>query len=54
MWLRKYVRVVQNIYKDSMTAVKCVAQMMDGFKVKVGLYQVSALSLFFLVCNSGG
>ncbi|KAI5622938.1 migration and invasion-inhibitory protein [Silurus asotus] len=38
----KYVRVVQDMYKDSVTAVGTI----DWFKVKVGLHQGSALSPF--------
>ncbi|KAI5615444.1 hypothetical protein C0J50_0125 [Silurus asotus] len=42
----KYVRVVQDMYEDSVTAVKCAVGTTDWFKVKVGLYQGSALSPF--------
>ncbi|KAI5094885.1 beta-ureidopropionase [Silurus meridionalis] len=42
----KYVRVVQDMYKDSVTAVKCAVETTDWFKVKVGLHQGSALSPF--------
>ena len=42
----KYVRVVQDMYEDSVTAVKCAVGMTDWFKVKVGLHQGSALSPF--------
>ncbi|KAI5619406.1 hypothetical protein C0J50_21026 [Silurus asotus] len=42
----KYVRVVQDMYEDSVTAVKCAVEMTDWFKVKVGLHQRSALSPF--------
>ncbi|KAI5103677.1 GTPase IMAP family member 4-like [Silurus meridionalis] len=42
----KYVRVVQDMYEDSVTAVKCAVGTTDWFKVKVGLHQGSALSPF--------
>lgn len=40
------VRVVQDMYEDNVTAVRCAVGMMDWFKVEVGLHQGSALSLF--------
>ena len=40
----KYVRIVQDIYKNSVTAVRCLAGLTDSFKVKVGLHQRPALS----------
>ncbi|KAI5102778.1 hypothetical protein C0J45_8130 [Silurus meridionalis] len=42
----KYVRVVQDMYEDSVTAVKCAVGTTDWFRVKVGLHQESALSPF--------
>ena len=42
----KYVRIVQDMYENSVTAVRCSAGLMDSFKVKVGLHQGSALSPF--------
>ncbi|KAI5625322.1 hypothetical protein C0J50_15181 [Silurus asotus] len=42
----KYVRVVQDMYEDSVTAVKCAVGTTDWFRVKVGLHQGSALSPF--------
>ncbi|KAI5095823.1 hypothetical protein C0J45_14253 [Silurus meridionalis] len=42
----KYVRVVQDMYEDSVTAVKCAVGTTDWFKVKVGLHQGSAQSPF--------
>ncbi|KAI5624580.1 hypothetical protein C0J50_15862 [Silurus asotus] len=42
----KYVRVVQYMYEDSVTAVKCAVGKTDWFRVKVGLHQGSALSPF--------
>ena len=41
-----YVRVVQDMYEDSITAVKCAMGLTEGFNVKVGLHQGSALSPF--------
>ena len=40
----KYVRIVQDMYDDSTTAVSCAVGVTDGFDAKVGLYQGSALS----------
>ena len=47
----KYVRVVQDMYEDSVTAVRCAVGMTDRFKVEVELHQGSALSscLFAMV-----
>lgn len=42
----KYVRLVQDMYVDSVTVLRCAEGMSDWFKVKVGLHQVSALSPF--------
>ncbi|KAI5099850.1 ubiquitin-fold modifier 1 precursor [Silurus meridionalis] len=42
----KYVRVVQDMYEDSVTAIKCAVGTTDWFKVEVGLHQASALSPF--------
>lgn len=49
----KYVRVVQNMYEDSETVVKCVVGPTDGFKVWVGLHQGSALSPFLFAMAMG-
>ena len=35
----KYVRVVQNMYENSVTAVRCAVGRTEGFKVEVGLHQ---------------
>ena len=48
---KKYVRIVQDMYDDSITAVRCAVGVTEGFEVKVGLLQGSALSpcLFAMV-----
>ena len=49
----KYVRIVQDMYDGSTTAVRCAVAVTEGFEVKVGLHQGSALSpcLFAMVMN---
>ena len=42
----KYVKVVQDMYEDSVTTVKCAVRMTEGFKVEVGLHQRLTLSPF--------
>lgn len=42
----KYVRVLRDMYEDSVTAVKCGVGTTDWFKVEVGLYKGLALSPF--------
>ena len=42
----KYVKVVQDMFEDSITTVRCAAGMTEGFKVEVGLDQGSVLSPF--------
>eukprot|EP00064_Thunnus_orientalis_P000136 superscaffoldBa00000006_g136 len=42
----KYARVVQDMHEGSVTAVRCVVGVTDGFEVEVGLHQGSALSPF--------
>ena len=49
----KYVRIVHDMYDDSTPAVRCAVGVTEGFEVKVGLHQVSALSpcLFAMVMD---
>ena len=49
----KYVRIVQYMYDDSTTAVRCAVGVTEGFEVKVALHQGSALSqcLFAMVMD---
>ncbi len=42
----KYVKVVKDMYENSVIAVRCAAGMTEGFGVEVGLHQGSALSHF--------
>ena len=42
----KYVKVVQDMYEDSVTSVRCAVGMTEGFKVEIGLHEGSALSPF--------
>ena len=42
----KYVQLVQDMYKESKTVVRCAIRTTKNFKVKVGLHQGSALSPF--------
>ena len=44
--VEKYVQLVQDMYKESETVVRCAIGTTESFKVKVGLHQGSALSLF--------
>ena len=41
-----YVQIVQDMYEGSETVVRCAVGTTESFKVKVGLHQGSALSLF--------
>ena len=47
------MRIVQDMYDDSITAVRCAVGVTEGFEVKVGLQQGSALSpcLFAMVMD---
>ena len=40
----KYVRIVQYMYDGSTAGVRCAEGVAEGFEVKVGLHQGSALS----------
>ena len=44
----KYVRIVQDMYDDSITVVRCAVGVTEGFKVKVGLHHGLALALVCL------
>ena len=44
--VEKYVRLVQDMYEESKTAVRCAVRPTESFKVKIGMHQGSALSLF--------
>ncbi|XP_047490930.1 uncharacterized protein LOC125040422 [Penaeus chinensis] len=43
---KKYIRILQDMYKESETKVRCIAGTTELFKVEVGLHQGSALSPF--------
>ena len=51
--VEKYVRIVQDMYDGSTTAVRCAVGVTEGFEVKVRLHQGSALSpcLFAMVMD---
>ena len=40
------MRIVQDMYKGSVTSVRCAVGMTEGFQIQVGLHQGSALSPF--------
>ena len=49
----KYVRLVQDMYEESKTVVRCSIGTTESFKVKVGVHQGSALSLFLFAVIMG-
>ena len=44
--VEKYMQLVQDMYEESETVVRCAVGTTESFKVKVGLHQGSALSMF--------
>ena len=44
--VEKYVRLVQDMYEESETVVRCAVGTTKSFKIKVGLHQESALNPF--------
>ena len=44
--VEKYVKIVQDMYEDSVTTVRCAVGLTEWFKVEVGLHQGSALRPF--------
>ena len=44
--VEKYVQLVQDMYEESKTVVRCAVETREIFKVKVGLHQGSALNPF--------
>ena len=44
--VEKYVQLVQDMYEENETVVRCAAGTTESFKVKVGLHQGSALNRF--------
>ena len=55
VWIgREICENIQDMYDDSITAVRCAVGVTEGFEVKVGLHQGSALSpcLFAMVMDT--
>ena len=48
---KKYVQLVQDIYKGSETVVRCAIGTTGSFKVKVGLHQGSAIPVSLFLCT---
>ena len=44
--VEKYVQLVQDMYEERKTVVRCEVRTTESFKVKVGLHQGLALSPF--------
>ena len=44
VWKERYVRLIQDMYENSTTVVKCAVGRTEDLKVEVGLHQGSALS----------
>ena len=47
--VEKYVKVMQDMYEDSIITVRCAVGITEEFKVEVGLHQGSALSPLLFV-----
>ena len=44
--VKKYVRLVQDMYEENETMVRCAVGTTENFKAKVGLHQKLALNPF--------
>ena len=51
---KKYVRLVQDMYEESETVMRCAVEITESFKVKVGLHEGSALSPFLFAVTMDG
>ena len=49
----KHVQLVQHMYEESETMVRCAVGTTESIKVKIGLHQGSALSPFLLAVING-